>query len=100
MLYTSLTSDLPVFDRGVIKVLARDARGRVVRSEHVHLIETDDEGNVVRIAVCRTTHIYHHMNAQGHQKTEIRDYMSRPWITRIMREYAHIAARRLTPALV
>ncbi len=92
MLYASYNSSLPVFERTAFKLLNDGTY------ERINEIETDAAGNVIRVQVKRV-----YVSLWGADdvdfKSEYRDYKSKSWITRIMREYAHLVAKSYTARL-
>lgn len=99
MIYTRLNSNLPMMHYTCYKVISRGWAGGLTKWARIEEIETDGAGNVIRLQVMTITVPDNDPEMKRIKQTP-KDYTSRVWITRIMREYAHIAARRLTPALV
>ena len=99
MLYERFFSDLPMLQGDVFKKVNPVDKTSTFTFERVVEIETDDSGKVIRL---RVEHVEFIPDGNGKEmiKYTHRDYTSRSWITRVMREYAHIAAKNLTHALI
>lgn len=70
--------------------------------ERIHEIETNEEGRVIRVVVVTvgSTKKWDKNDPNTWFTHKYREYKSRAWITRVLREYAHIAAKRCTPVLL
>lgn len=94
MLHTPFSSDLPYFDAGCYKQIWTDETGLLRRWSKITEIETGDDGNIIRVRVITLTLVKTKKTASGYKfKHEAKDYVHRSWITKVMREFAHIAAK-------
>ena len=88
------------FSSEVFKVIEKDKRGLRVW-ERIEEIERSNEGDVVRVMVVRIECIDEDTpRLSDRYKYTYREYTSKSWITRTLREYAHIAAKAYTPVMM
>lgn len=89
-----------MFHRDAMKELKFRADGSLKQWEYVKEIETDAKGLVVRLTVTRVTETERGQHNTPYYRYQEHEYTSRAWITKIMRQYAHLAAKALTRPLL